>query len=268
LIIEDPTLIRSDIIAHGLTCETLWTHVLRYVEKDCSLTEAPMAGLEIACTGSYLTNLPESFVKDELAKSSVEISEWGYMCEARKINWAAIISYDSVDVTPKEKWWTAWQLQHGRLARFSGRAHRRMGVELLAYCSELRGSSQDALWVLRNLTTREYVRYRPGDGLRELCGLVDCEDSQVKVRIEDVLLMRICWTSVRTWEDDEKELGICPRKWAGHCFDIVPWEQLDGLEGWTGCTTERLDEARVLAEKILPRDKVEKVFGRESPGCG
>lgn len=216
-----------------------------------------MAGVEIACTGSYLTDLPESFTRDDLARSSVQIQAGGLMCEARKINWAASRSYDAVAETPEESWWTAWQLEHGRFARYQERLHRSMSVELLASCSALRGSKPDALWVLRNLTTQEYVLCKPGDGLQGQRGIVHCDDGRVKLRVDDVLLMRICWT--RT-PDERQGLEIFPGKWAGHCFDIVQWEQLDGVEGWYNCTREVLDEARVLAEKVLSSNKMKKIF--------
>jgi hypothetical protein len=261
-IIEEPTLGKSDIIALGFASETLWTHVLEAVEKDCLLTQPSMAGIEIACTGTYLTDLPESFANDGLAKSSVKIWQWGSRCEARRINWAASRSYDVVDETPEEGWHAAWKAHKGLMASFPARQARKMSAEFLARCSALRASSPDALWVLRNLTTREYVRCRPGKGTIEGRGLVDCKDGSVKVRIDDVLLMRICWTRLAVWEDTQ-ELGIFRGKWAGHCFDIVPWERLDDRDGWRDCTDEVVEQARFVAEKIRPRVTVPRLSPRK-----
>lgn len=208
LIIEEPTLAKSDVIALGFASETLWSHVLQHVEKSCSLTQPSMAGVEIACTGTYLTDLPQSFAKDGLAKSSIEFPQRGYMCEAREFNWAAKRKYDAVDETPEAEWCAAWKAHKGLMvASFSARQAREMSAEFLARCSALRGSSPDALWVLRNLTTREYVRCRPGKGSVEGRGLVDCRHGRAKVRVDDVLLMRICWTRQMAWEDLQ-ELGI------------------------------------------------------------
>jgi hypothetical protein len=250
-IIDDSVLEKRDLIALALASETLWAHVLSHVEKECSLTRPSMAGVELACTGSYLTDLPESFAKGDLAKSSVELWLGGYMCEARKINWAALRAYDAVKETPEEAWQFAWKA-HAELENFPARLARKLGVEFLGRCSALRGSSPDALWVLRNLTTREYVRCRPGEVPMGAKGLVDCEDGKVKVRVDDVLLLRICWSKLDVWED-RQGLGIYRGKWAGHCFDIVPWEKLDGDKGWMDCTDEVLEQAREVAEKMLPK---------------
>src|SRR5690242_16006111 len=57
MILVDSSLERRDVISLGLASKTLWLHVLQHVEKDCWLTAAPMAGVEIACTGSYLDDL-------------------------------------------------------------------------------------------------------------------------------------------------------------------------------------------------------------------
>src|SRR5947207_15156695 len=79
IILADPSLQTKDVISLGLASKTLWLHVLQHVERDCWLTAAPMAGVEIACTGSYLHDLPESFEKDDLATSSVTLMEEVYL---------------------------------------------------------------------------------------------------------------------------------------------------------------------------------------------
>jgi hypothetical protein len=103
--------------------------------------------------------------------------------------------------------------------------------------------------VLRDLTTKEFVRCRPREGPRGAQGLVDYRDRRFKLKVDGVLLLRICWTKVRDWYDGEK-LGIFQRKWAGHCFDILPWERLDGEEGWRDCTNEVVEQAKEVAEKM------------------
>ncbi|KAJ9643368.1 hypothetical protein H2199_004047 [Coniosporium tulheliwenetii] len=129
-ILENSSLERSDIIALGLASETLWLHVLRHVEKDYWLAAAPMAGVEIACTGTYLNDLPESFAKDDLAKRSIEIREVSVMCEARKINWAAIGAYDAVDEDAAEPWLAALKAQDTLTAGIPTSQARKMVVEL------------------------------------------------------------------------------------------------------------------------------------------
>lgn len=50
--------------------------------------------MELAYTGTNLIDLPASFTRDDLAKSSVPLESTSGMCEARKINWAAISFYE------------------------------------------------------------------------------------------------------------------------------------------------------------------------------
>lgn len=173
------------------------------------------------------------------------------MCAARKINWAAVSVYEVVKESAEEVWRATWRAHPELWESFPARLARSLGAEFLGRCDALRGEGLDALWVLRDLTTREFVRCRPGKGPGGVRGYVDCGDARVKVRVDDILLLRICWTRVGHW-DDREGLGIFRGKWAGHCFDIVPWEKLDGEEGWRDCTEEVVEQAQEVAEKMLP----------------
>jgi hypothetical protein len=226
-------------------------HVLSHVEKECNLAKPSLAGVELACTGTYLTDLPQPFAQNDLAKSSVQIWPGGNMCEARKINWAAVSVYEVIPETAEEVWRATWKAHPELFKGFSAKLARRLGWEFLGRFDALRGERPDALWALRDLTTREFVRCRPGEGPGGARGLVDCRDRSLKLRVDDVLLLRISWTKVRDWDDWEK-LGIFRGKWAGHCFDIVPWERLDGEEGWRDCTDEIVEQAKEVAEKMRP----------------
>jgi hypothetical protein len=97
---------------------------------------------------------------------------------------------------------------------------------------------------------KEFVRCRPREGPRGAQGLVDYRDRRFKLKVDGVLLLRICWTKVRDWYDGEK-LGIFQRKWAGHCFDILPWERLDGEEGWRDCQMRLWSKLRRLRRRCV-----------------
>ena len=94
MILSRPELSKDDVISLGMASETLWSHTIHHIDKDYrhSPSVGPWAGSEIACTGTYLTNLPPSFDKDDLALKSVSIIDGGQMrtTVARKINWAAL----------------------------------------------------------------------------------------------------------------------------------------------------------------------------------
>lgn len=155
LILETPSLTESDILSLGLTCTSLWLHVLALVEKKCRRAAAPLAGVEIACTGTYLTDLPESFAKDDLASSSIQMYTYlgRHTCEARKINWGAFSSYDAIP-DPQNDWWAAWQAHETQIlsAGISSTLAGEMAAQLLTTCSP-HCASPDAPWVLRDLTT-------------------------------------------------------------------------------------------------------------------
>lgn len=107
-------------------------------------------------------------------------------------------------------------------------------------------------WVLRNQTTKEYVR---------ICATSGCngEDYVVHVsgarwlRLDGVLIMRICWTTAFGYVEELKRgvYYLYRGKWAGHRFDIVMQEDsLAKRDGWEDITAEVVSEARRLRPNI------------------
>jgi len=68
----------------------------------------------LACTGTYLTDLPEAFEKGSLFHSSVKgwgggpLTPSGDMCLARTINWAAFTQYGPVPEDAEVGWGAAF----------------------------------------------------------------------------------------------------------------------------------------------------------------
>ena len=252
VILDDSALERKDIIAVGLASESLWLHVIQHVERECQRKTASWAGVEIACTGSYLTDLPEPFERDGLIKSSVAISEWGEMCLARKMNWAAVSHYDRPGIAPESAWREAFDAQLGATPCVP-KVRARMGDELLSAASKIPASSLDLPWALRDLNTQEYVRYLPRSGERQ--GLVDHPKAGGWLRLEDILMMRFCWTLHNSPYSDLQDSSIHRGKWAGHCFDIVLLQEESMTmrrEGWNDITDEIVTEALNLWSKPDP----------------
>lgn len=257
LVLGDSSLERQDVISLGFASDLLWLHVLQHIEKECPLDPAPWADTEIACTGTYLTDLPPSFEKDGLAHSSTGVSTetwWGdQMGLARRINWAAVGNFEKPGENLEDAWRDAFigntnvapDIPKARLAR--------MSRELFSVSSQIRHSDIDGAWALRNLTTREYVRCRPGQGPAGRRGLVDHPEARW-LRLDDVLLMRICWTSLGHGGDDSEKLGIYRGQWAGHCFDIVALDadELVVNEEWRDITGRVVGESQQLLKQIDP----------------
>ncbi|KZV84190.1 hypothetical protein EXIGLDRAFT_842415 [Exidia glandulosa HHB12029] len=99
--------------------------------------------------------------------------------------------------------------------------------------------------VLRNLTTKEYVR---GESFAQSLADAEAENWFIDWDIGDILALRICWSS-----DSSAALsydrGITRGQWAGHRFDIVSKDALphdaDGnvLPEWTDVSDEIMDDA-------------------------
>ena len=93
-------------------------------------------------------------------------------------------------------------------------------------------------WVLRNLTIKAFVRFDILDFIE------DNEDEYVKAKLvahikgvpwlslDKAFLTRTFWCKEHQ-DDSEREFG----EWAGHCFDIVPSDELPP-SGWTDATEE------------------------------
>lgn len=255
MVLNDSALEKSDIICFGMASKLLWQHTLQHTRTACrSALAAPWAGVELACTGTYLTDLPNSFAEDDLARSTVQLYHKSpCMVLARKINWAAIRDYDVPSEDPETAWKSTFEALRGANRVISEAQLREMGDELriatTSFCSE----SLNASWILRNLTTKEYVRCRPSACPVGTRGCVDYPEGNW-LSIDDVLLMRICWTRAAAWNDKDDLIVSHHGKWAGHCFDIVA---LDGEEAlsvgngeWMDATKDVVDEAWRLRHKI------------------
>jgi hypothetical protein len=259
LILDHLSLDRKDVVALGMTSQTLWSHVLEHVAREGirvgSSRGGSLTGVEIACTGTYLIRLPATFLRGDLAKSSVEIYPGGRTCETRKINWAAFCQYDAVLDDPEETWITAWTSNNPQEAGIRSKFAKRMATELSSACSVTLGSSPHEVWILRNLTTNEYLRFRIYEGPYGSRAFVDHPDVD-RLRLDDVLLLRITWTKP-SYLYKGRYLGIHYGLWAGNCLDVIPLDRdLVNFQqdGWKDRTGEVVAQAVMVADEILPEN--------------
>lgn len=269
MIFDDATLEKQDVVALGLCSHILWQHMVERVERAYQMAAAPWASAEIACTGTYLKDLPEPFEKDNLAMNSVLARvERIQMPAARRFNWSAWAEFAEPEENPRDAWRSALYF-HRDTADVPDACWPRLEEDIL--CDYLFPTSTSFLaegrlgWVLRNLTTKEYVRLRRRSS--EHCKGGDCsvvdDASAPWLRLDDVLIMRICWTSVPSPRPDfERSLDFHRGKWAGHRFEVVMREdpasvsdsadsaEADDEGHWKDITADIVSEARELRRKI------------------
>ncbi|KAF2418751.1 hypothetical protein EJ08DRAFT_51569 [Tothia fuscella] len=106
MILEDSVLANEDIIALGCSSPVLWPYVLAHIDDNKRLEAAPLAGLEVACVGSYLTTLPQSFNVDDLAMSTVKMIPGGCnLCDAINFHKRARIEYANIEKKTDPQQW-------------------------------------------------------------------------------------------------------------------------------------------------------------------
>ena len=299
VIADDPGLAEADVIALGLAAPTLWPYALRRVDAAAAATTAPLADTELACTGTYLTTVPPSFIEAGLAPGPAEEAEWKARrwgpCPARKFNWRALSTWEKLEPAPTEPWAAAWATHVRSAVDLPPRVAAALAAELAAHAQGLCGVGPEQAFVLRNLDARQYVRCRTlaasspldGEGPRndnsgsseaiddgsdgsetgddgggsetravpQRRGFVD-HPAAAGLRLDDVFVLRTVWSSTRpAWErveDDQRADGggRCGA-WAGHRFDVVPWDDdtMGGAGmGWEDCTDEVVQDALRAAD--------------------
>ena len=257
MVFDDETLEKHDIVALGLCSRSLWQHMLERVESAYRKSAAPWAGTEIACTGTNLTDLPESFEKDNLAIDLATYKRRRWVMLARRFNWSAWREFKPPKESQLDTWRSALQV-HRKTSAIPESCWPRLEDDVS--CTKLfpkvfakdfpKLSPKRHGWVLRNLDKKEYVRICASS---EHKGEHVVDDSNAQwLRLDDVLIMRICWTWTGSHRVDfEPSMDLHRGKWAGHRFDVVMLEDsLAATGGWKDITEEIVSEARKLRREI------------------
>ena len=256
---------KIDVIALGLSSETLWSHALRHIERDSSRSMAPFAGTEIVVLGSNHHDLPDSFNDKNLAISSVSPK-----VKKTMVGWfpepfydSATSQYEKIDGGTQSIWMNAWNNQTWSRLFIPLHKGKILETELFAKCSPRRNSSLDAVWILRNLTTKQYIRCIPSSSQTETAAYLDHPNAG-KLLVDDILMMKICWSRWKGFDDEDCVYrGVYRGVWAGHCFDIVEFDP-DKLkaedQGWNDCTDMIMEDFHELYERIFYRRQLEESF--------
>jgi hypothetical protein len=235
---------KSDIIALGFSCEGFWQIISRHIQGSYIKAAAPWAGTKIAFQGSYCYDLPKPFLEDGLLDYIVPDQyqgsrSWGRF---RQFYWAHAEFCSPIGTKDHALAW----LDAAELYREdSGISLDRWDqIKKEIECGEV--FPQDRTWLLRNLTTREIVSSKVFETVKLRSG-----KGRNEMKFEDVLIMKICWTSHASHGDEH--LGIHRGVWAGHRFDIVTSEihSLEaGLDKWRDITSKIAGELAALKTKL------------------
>ena len=257
-------LTRRDLVLLTISSDVLRAHVLSHIERECRNDAAPWAGQELACVGTFATRLPESFARDGLALASLKglhggpfpISSNGPF--ARQIMGDVHRQYKRSPEDPQ----VLWQAVLDHLGGFCACDHDEhldparvatIRQDILGTFADRWFCAPGTTWRLRNLTTRQYVRCVPSSNQdtpywqgRVVQENAHAVEEEKQVRVDDVMIMYTSWDdqlATRGEANPHCWRGI----WAGHCFDIVSQDVMDGdCEDWEDITDHVvLDAARL-----------------------
>ena len=217
----------------GLQSQHFWNVARRHIQAYCASSCGPWAGEGIICVGEYLqpTDYPPNTLseseKRELQKGLSESEFWDdfstdegstdfisgptnlyFLANARyrqSRRWDYLLRHD---LTESAALHDEWQ----RLPKL-----RRSQISSELRCFKLSYFyPEDQLWVLRNLTTQEYVR---SEAIAIKPEYIHGPNIDV-LGFGEVVWSRICWSTETDCSmdyTDNKHRGI----WAGHRFDIT-----------------------------------------------
>ncbi|KAG6101637.1 hypothetical protein E4U30_001530 [Claviceps sp. LM220 group G6] len=124
---------------------------------------------------------------------------------------------------------------------------------------------QDEVWILRNLTTQQYVRREP---LELQPGLAHGPFVR-GIGFGCVVLSRISWSSSDTMGLPDPTGRIHRGLWAGHRFDITTMtrhEKLTAGQNWTDVTEELVEEVTAIWSEASGPNWKQELLGQHRTG--
>ncbi|KAJ5377972.1 uncharacterized protein N7496_005381 [Penicillium cataractarum] len=228
----------EDVLRFSLTNRYFWAVGLAHIEEHIIASLAPWAGEKIICVSDKSD--PHDFPPNLLTPTEAEeVKELNKLYDFN--SFSIRNTYKKIGGPPLSQKLQIWFLDYeaGHYMGTANRAEIMMGLkpEILEFYP------RDQRWILRNLTTREYVR-------GEVIALKEefIHGPQIEVfGFAEVLISRISWST-----QPEKIGGgnnITRGKWAGHRFDITPlaWlQEKHGKEPWRDVSNEILREIDLI----------------------
>lgn len=218
-----------DVIALCLTNTYFFRLLAARLSRAVQQDEAPWAGHRLVLVGDYASGFPPGCMTEEeemKIRADVLSAQGEHTGDRRRaarfeVNPLYAIPEHAVcgGLEPAYDWEDRAVGQPIRRAR----AHRLSGAEMALLDRLLSPMFQTADPVLRNLTSKQYIR----------------DATLAESRYAYSLGEAICVFA--TWTDDGPEGA-----WAGHRFDIADFAEVNGKGGWTDVGQEAVDELRSM----------------------
>ncbi|KAJ5798386.1 uncharacterized protein N7503_007682 [Penicillium pulvis] len=227
----------EDVLSLSLVNRYFWAVGLTHIEDRIVSFLAPWAGERIICVSD--DSDPSDFPPGLL--SADEQADLAQLIRVHHIDTFTIDNKwkktGSQSLSQRlENQFKRWEAEHPMSE--ADRTEILMGLkpEMLEFYP------RDQPWILRNLTTKEYVR-------SEVIALKESfiHGPQIDVLgFSEVLISRISWSSRPI--DVGHGLNLSHGKWAGHRFDIVPLSCVpkSASQGWTDVSNEILREMDLI----------------------
>lgn len=234
--LSDGTLSEQDIIGLGACSKTLFTHVLSHIRQQCRKAAAPWAATPLACTGSWLMDLPPALYEHFPEQVPLEhkyqtrSGKWYGACPARRFNWHAVDSLDVDGQDGGEVWLKAFMSASWTEQNPPAVIHQlRRGIE-----TTLRAQVADTQrhWILRNLTAHQYVRLKFNKSRESHEAHVHVQGAP-RLTLDQAIVLRISWGAKDGCRDrvEAHEEALLRGSWAGHCFDVMKTAQAKLMGG-------------------------------------
>lgn len=218
-----------DLVALGLCSRTLWAFMLtQMLNSSCGA----WAGTEIICAGNYVLDLPEMLSEEDfMTQRSGRGGGWA-SCQARRWIRIANRTYSRQSCHFECPWLRALQDHQSQASITNSNVWYTLEASLRNLYS-WGAYPMGTGWVLRNLTTKEYLRLKLQT--RDGRAYVEIEsEHRCSIPVEQALLARIRWT--RGSYTKSFQTPPPQPEWVGHRFEIVFTSDLSGTSNsdWPG----------------------------------
>lgn len=236
----------EDVLRFSLANRYFWAVGLTHIENHIISASAPWAGTRILCAGD--SSKPGDYPPGLLTPMQREEIEAISTPEGRLMNlydlWHVYNEVGHPSLSNRlQRCFHDYEKKHP-MSR-ADRTEIRMGLQ--PEVTEF--YPRDQQWVLRNLTTREYVG---GEAVALKEEFIRGPQIDL-VGFSEVLIARTSWSSV----GEAIPGNITRGKWAGHKFDIIPLavqEEKMNTEEWTNVSNEVLREIDIIFTSMLGDD--------------